>query len=270
MRPAASRGHVAKKRFGQNFLHDPSIIRRIIGLIRPTPGQSIIEIGPGQGALTELLIAQAGQITAIELDQDLLPGLRARFAESQLHLIAQDVLTVDFLALAKTMPAPLRIVGNLPYNISTPLLFHLLPIADRVTDQTFMLQKEVVDRMVAPPGSKVYGRLSVMLQARYAMQKLLRVPAGAFSPAPKVESAIVAMQPLPLVDPPSFAFADFAGLVTQAFSARRKMLRNTLAPYAGRIDLAAVGLLPTQRPEEVSVAQYQALAAQLSSVTPLS
>jgi 16S rRNA (adenine1518-N6/adenine1519-N6)-dimethyltransferase len=261
-------GHIAKKRFGQNFLHDPGIIRRIVSLIRPEPGQALVEIGPGQGALTQALIAGAERVTAIELDQDLLPGLQTRFTSDSLHLIAQDVLTVDFSALADELAAPLRIVGNLPYNISTPLLFHLIPIADRVMDQTFMLQKEVVDRMVAEPGTKVYGRLSVMLQAHYRMEKLLRVPAGAFVPAPKVESAIVGMWPLPKAQRLSVGYEIFAQLVTQAFSARRKMLRNTLAPYADRIDLASVGLLPTQRPEEVSVLQYQALAAQISRVTP--
>jgi 16S rRNA (adenine1518-N6/adenine1519-N6)-dimethyltransferase len=263
-------GHVAKKRFGQNFLHDPGIIRRIVDLIRPMAGERLVEIGPGQGALTAPLIAAAGRVTAIELDQDLLPRLRARFGSDALELIAQDVLTVDFAALAQAAGKPLRLVGNLPYNISTPLLFHLMPVADRVQDQTFMLQKEVVDRMVAEPGSKVYGRLSVMLQARYAMQRLLRVPSGAFIPAPKVESAIVSMRPLPGIRSHPESDRLFAQLVTQAFSARRKMLRNTLAPYLDRLDLGAVGLLPTQRPEEVSVSQYQALAAQISSVTPLS
>jgi 16S rRNA (adenine1518-N6/adenine1519-N6)-dimethyltransferase len=261
-------GHAAKKRFGQNFLHDPGIIRRIIGLIRPLPEQVIIEIGPGQGALTAALVAGAGRITAIELDQDLLPILRSRFGPSELNLIAADVLTVDFAALAQSL-APgssrsLRIVGNLPYNISTPLLFHLLAVVDRVADQTFMLQKEVVDRMVAAPGSKVYGRLSVMLQAHYRMEKLLQVPSGAFVPAPKVDSAIVGMWPLPKALRPSGDPQIFSRLVTQAFSARRKMLRNTLAPYAEAIDLDAVGLSPTQRPEEVSVGQYQALAAQVA------
>jgi 16S rRNA (adenine1518-N6/adenine1519-N6)-dimethyltransferase len=270
-------GHAAKKRFGQNFLHDPGIIRRIIGLIRPLPGQAIIEIGPGQGALTGALVAGAGRVTAIELDQDLLPILRSRFGPSELNLIAADVLTVDFAALAQSLaseffpasesaaaPRSLRIVGNLPYNISTPLLFHLLPVVDRVADQTFMLQKEVVDRMVAAPGSKVYGRLSVMLQAHYRMEKLLQVPSGAFVPAPKVDSAIVGMWPLPEALRPSGDAQVFSRLVTQAFSARRKMLRNTLASYAEVIDLAAVGLLPTQRPEEVSVDQYRALAAQVA------
>ncbi|MFZ9811874.1 MAG: 16S rRNA (adenine(1518)-N(6)/adenine(1519)-N(6))-dimethyltransferase RsmA [Burkholderiaceae bacterium] len=264
MRPSLLAGHHAKKRFGQNFLHDPVVIRRIISLIRPLPDQAIIEIGPGQGALTEALVAAAGRITAIELDQDLLPALRSRFSSSQLHLIAADVLTVDFAALADAFSSPLRIVGNLPYNISTPLLFHLLPVADRVADQTFMLQKEVVDRMVAAPGSKVYGRLSVMLQAHYRMEKLLQVPAGAFVPVPKVDSAIVGMWPLPKALRPSGDPQIFSRLVTQAFSARRKMLRNTLAPYEGQIDLHAAGLLSTQRPEEVSVAQYLALADQIA------
>jgi 16S rRNA (adenine1518-N6/adenine1519-N6)-dimethyltransferase len=268
VKSAAGADHIAKKRFGQNFLHDPGIIRRIVDLIRPIPGECLIEIGPGQGALTAPLIAAAGRITAVELDQDLLPRLRAQFAPEALDLIAQDVLTVDFSALAQAAGQPLRIVGNLPYNISTPLLFHLMPLADQVRDQTFMLQKEVVDRMVAAPGSKVYGRLSVMLQARYTMERLLRVPAGAFVPAPKVESAIVVMRPLQAAARTVVDDRVFSQLVTQAFSARRKMLRNTLAPYGARLDLRAVGLLPTQRPEEVSVAQYQALAAQISSVTP--
>lgn len=256
-------GHRAKKRFGQNFLHDPGIIQRIVDIIRPLPGQTIIEIGPGQGALTEALLARAGALTAIEIDQDLLPILASKFADKGLCLIAQDALTVDFMAMADTLGSPLRILGNLPYNISTPLLFHLLPVASRVSDQVFMLQKEVVDRMVAEPGSKVYGRLSVMLQSRYTMSRLMRVPAGAFQPAPKVESAIVGMWPIAQKDIGVKDWKSFSQFVTQAFSARRKMLRNTLAPYAGRIDLHAVGALPTQRAEELSVSQYQALAQQL-------
>jgi 16S rRNA (adenine1518-N6/adenine1519-N6)-dimethyltransferase len=258
----------AKKRFGQNFLHDKGVIARILQHIHAQPGEAVVEIGPGRGALTEGLIRSAGSVTAIEIDRDLIEALQRRFGGA-LELLVQDVLTVDFEQIAKVHGKKLRIVGNLPYNISSPILFHLLPWASQVTDQTFMLQKEVVDRMVAAEGSKVYGRLSVMLQARYTMERLFLVPPGAFFPAPAVDSAIVAMWPIPQEQCGVRDWAVFERLVADAFSSRRKMIRNTLAAYEGRLDLASAGVQETDRPEAISVESYMALANQLSSGTPL-
>lgn len=256
-----------KKRFGQNFLHDQGVIRRILAAISPRPGDQIVEIGPGRGALTAGLIEGAGSLTAIEIDRDLYASLSARFGD-RLQLIPQDVLSVDFEALALAQcgeTACLRIVGNLPYNISSPLLFHLLPLAHRVRDQVFMLQKEVVDRMVAAEGSKTYGRLSVMLQARYTLERLFVVPPAAFFPAPAVDSAIVAMWPLPADQVRVSDWPAFEALVTAAFSMRRKMIRNTLADYLPRLDLGAAGIRETDRPEDIPVAAYLSLAEQLVS-----
>jgi 16S rRNA (adenine1518-N6/adenine1519-N6)-dimethyltransferase len=252
----------AKKRFGQNFLQDRHVVARILEAVRPQPGDRLVEIGPGRGALTSGLVSGAGSITAIEIDRDLIPTLQARFGEG-LSLIEQDVLTVDFAGLSAQLGGPLRIVGNLPYNISSPILFMLLPLAHCVLDQTFMLQQEVVERMVALHGSKRYGRLSVMLQARYEMTTLMHVPPAAFSPAPAVNSAVVLMWPL---SPEQVFVKDWAvyeALVAAAFSTRRKMIRNTLSGYLDRLDLEAAGVRPTQRPEEVSVASFVALANQL-------
>jgi 16S rRNA (adenine1518-N6/adenine1519-N6)-dimethyltransferase len=255
----------AKLRFGQNFLRDQSIVRAIVQCIYPLASQTLVEIGPGQGALTGLLLGQAGRLAAIEIDEDLLPGLRQRFEPKGLYLVSQDVLAIDFHQLATQLQASrLRVVGNLPYNISSPVLFHLLDYSSVVEDQTFMLQEEVVDRMVAEPGSKTYGRLSVMLQARYDIEKCLHVPPESFWPVPKVQSAVVRMQPLTKEQQTVLDWQIFAGLVTQAFSSRRKMVRNTLAGLLDRLDLDAVDALPTQRPEELTVEQYAKLANQLA------
>lgn len=251
---------MARKRFGQNFLHDPALISRLVDAIAPAAGDRIVEIGPGQAAITEPLIARAGSISAIEIDRDLAAALRARFSEEQLLLIEHDVLKVDFHALARRLGGPLRIVGNLPYNISSPILFHLLDAADVIVDQHVMLQKEVVDRMVAESGSKIYGRLSVMLQARYRMARCLRVPPGAFHPAPKVDSAVVRMAPIPVEQVAVKDWVIFSAVVAMAFSQRRKMLRNTLAGYADLIDWDELGIGPTQRAEEVSVERFIALS----------
>lgn len=256
--------HQARKRFGQNFLHDPSLIARIIDHIRPKPGDRIVEIGPGQAALTAPLISKAGHVHAIEIDRDLVALLRTRFAESELTLQMQDVLRVDFQALARELGGRLRIVGNLPYNISSPILFHLLDSADVIEDQHVMLQKEVVDRMVADCGSKIYGRLSVMLQARYRMQRCLIVPPGAFQPAPKVDSAVIRMVPLPSEQVAVRDWVIFSAVVTMAFSQRRKMLRNTLAAYGDAIHWDTLGILPTQRAEEVPVDKFILLANSLT------
>ena len=263
----------AKRWFGQNFLRDQSVVRAIVRCINPSLTQTFVEIGPGQGALTGLLLEQAGRLAAIEIDEDLLPVLRQRLEPKGLQLIAQDVLTVNFNSLAHDLQASkLRVVGNLPYNISSPVLFHLLAYSQVIDDQTFMLQEEVVDRMVAAPGSKTYGRLSVMLQAKYAMEKCLHVPPESFWPVPKVQSAVVRMQPLAAENLRIKDWQVFGRLVTQAFSSRRKMIRNTLAVYLDQLDLAALGVDARQRPEELSVTQYAGLANQLtdSNVTPLS
>lgn len=255
----------AKRRFGQNFLRDQGVARAIVRCINPAPTQTLVEIGPGQGALTALLLEQAGRLAAIEIDEDLLPVLRQRLEPKGLQLIAQDVLTVNFDSLAHDLQAStLRVVGNLPYNISSPILFHLLEAAEHIQDQYVMLQKEVVDRMVASHGSKIYGRLSVMLQARYQIERCLLVPPGAFHPAPKVDSAVARMVPLPVDQLQVRDWIIFAAVVSTAFSQRRKMLRNTLAPYEGQIDWDALGILPTQRAEEISVEKFIQLANTLS------
>lgn len=256
-RPSA---HVARKRFGQNFLHDPALIAKLIDAIAPKPGDRIVEIGPGQAALTAPLIARCGHVHAIEIDRDLAARLRERFDAQSLTLIEQDVLKTDFRELARELGGHIRVVGNLPYNISSPILFHLLDCADVIEDQHVMLQKEVVDRMVAGHGSKVYGRLSVTLAARYRMQRCLAIPPGAFHPAPKVDSAVIRMVPLALADVHVKDWVVFGAVVAMAFSQRRKMLRNTLAAYGDMIDWQDLGIEPTQRAEEVSVDRFIALA----------
>ena len=255
-----SGGHpVAKKRFGQHFLVDGAVIDGIVAAIRPQPGQALVEIGPGLGALTQPLLERAGQLTVIELDRDLAARLRR---DSRLDVVEADVLRVDFTALSQRLGAPLRVVGNLPYNISTPILFHLLDAVSVIVDQHFMLQKEVVERMAATPGHKDFGRLSVMLQWRYDIESVIDVPPESFDPPPRVDSAVVRMQPLPQV--PDVDPALLSALVTAAFSQRRKLLRHPLGRwleargYGGRFDLQ-------RRAEEVSVAEYLALAAELKT-----
>ena len=246
--------HTAKKRFGQHFLVDQSVIDGIVDAIAPAPGQALVEIGPGLGAMTGPLLRRCGALTVIELDRDLAARLRH---QSGLSVVEADVLKVDFRALATAAGQPLRVVGNLPYNISTPILFHLLEVAEVVVDQHFMLQKEVVDRMAASPGCKDYGRLSVMLQWRYRINAVLDVPPSAFDPPPRVDSAIVRMRPLPLdasVDP-----ARLGTLVTSAFSQRRKLLRHTLGRWIEAEGLETLFDLQ-RRAEEVPVAEYLALA----------
>jgi 16S rRNA (adenine1518-N6/adenine1519-N6)-dimethyltransferase len=250
--------HVARRRFGQHFLTDGFVIESIVDLIDPQPGQALVEIGPGLGALTEPLLQRCGALTVIELDRDLAARLRAR--AERLTVIEADVLRVDIAALARTADQPLRLVGNLPYNISTPILFHLLDAAASVQDQHFMLQKEVAQRMAAAPGGKDYGRLSVMLQWRYRIETVLEVPPQAFEPPPKVDSAIVRMRPLPTAAAQPQLLGE---LVTVAFSQRRMLLRHTLGRWldarghAGSFDLQ-------RRAEEVPVEQYVALAQALA------
>lgn len=252
--------HIPRKRFGQNFLVDGAIIDHIVQAIAPRAGEPLVEIGPGLMALTQPLLERVGQMTVIELDRDLAARLRGR---QGLQVVESDVLKVDFTALAATLGVPkLRVVGNLPYNISSPILFHLLDHVDVVQDQHFMLQKEVIDRMVAQPATADYGRLTVMLQWRYAMENVLLVPPESFNPPPKVNSAVVRM--LPRAEPVALERKVLEPLVQVAFSQRRKILRNTLGrwleekSFSGTFDLQ-------RRAEEVSVAEYTALAAQLST-----
>ncbi|MDE2276719.1 MAG: 16S rRNA (adenine(1518)-N(6)/adenine(1519)-N(6))-dimethyltransferase RsmA [Burkholderiales bacterium] len=246
--------HTPRKRFGQHFLVDHGVIDRIVEAIAPQPAQALVEIGPGLGALTGPLLRRCQALTVVELDRDLAARLRR---EPGLTVIEADVLAVDFTALAARAGAPLRVVGNLPYNISTPILFHLLRHAAQVQDQHFMLQKEVVDRMAAAPGGRDYGRLSVMLQWRYRIEPVLAVPPEAFEPPPRVDSAVVRMVPLPLqagIDP-----ARLGELVTVAFSQRRKLLRHTLGRWIERQCPGAEFDLQ-RRAEEVPVDEYLALA----------
>ena len=251
--------HQARKRFGQHFLTDTFVIEQIVSAIAPSAGEKMVEIGPGLAALTQPLVERLGQLTVIELDRDLVLRLQTH---PQLHVIASDVLRVDFTELAKTLETPsLRVVGNLPYNISTPILFHLLTHVNAIQDQHFMLQKEVVDRMVAQPCTSDYSRLSVMLQWRYAMENVLLVPPDAFDPPPRVDSAIVRM--LPLAEPPQLNVKTLESLVQIAFSQRRKLLRHTLGrwleekKFGGDFDVH-------RRAEEVPVAEYVALVQALS------
>lgn len=241
--------HRPRKRFGQHFLHDAGVVRRIVDAIAPRPGETLVEIGPGEGVLTAPLLERGARLQAIEVDRDLAAALRARFGEA-LVVHEGDALEFDFGAL----PAGTRVVGNLPYNISTPLLFHLAQWSTRLGESHFMLQKEVVDRMVAAASTPEYGRLSVMLQVQYRMERLFRVGPGAFRPPPEVESAVVRMVPIPAAERPDIDRPAFQALVAQAFAARRKTLRNAL-----RMDEAALGALgldPKLRPENLSPADY--------------
>jgi 16S rRNA (adenine1518-N6/adenine1519-N6)-dimethyltransferase len=251
-----------KKSFGQHFLHDRRYIERIVSAVAPRAEDFLVEIGPGEGALTLPLLAAAGKLTAIELDTDLIPGLQARAASiGELHIVHADVLKVDFSALAHSHGVPrLRIAGNLPYYISSPILFHCVEHAAAIQDMHFMLQKEVVDRMVAAPATADYGRLSVMLQWRYAMENVLSVPPEAFDPPPKVDSAVVRM--VPYAQPPEVDEELLSELVQVAFSQRRKILRNTLGKWLEQHGFA--GTFDVQRrAEEVPVAEYLALCAEV-------
>lgn len=250
-------GHRARKRFGQNFLHDRHWIERIAKAVNATEGDDIVEIGPGQAALTRELIAGASKVRAVEIDRDLAAWLKETFPES-LSLIEADALTLDWTQVAKN--DNLRVVGNLPYNISSPLLFKLLEAADHVKDQHFMLQKEVVDRMVAQHGSKTYGRLSVMLQWRYRMQKLFDVPPGAFNPPPKVMSSVVRMIPKAKEEVPSVDFELFSSVVANAFSQRRKTIRNALSALLSSEEISACDVDPGARAEALPLDAFVRLA----------
>ena len=253
--------HRARKRFGQHFLTDPGVIDAIIRSIHPASDDTIVEIGPGHGAITTLLARKAGHLHAIELDRDLAARLRERYANNTAVTIHEaDALTFDFASLGNR----LRIVGNLPYNISTPLLFHLLKFRDRILDMHFMLQKEVVARMAAEPGSKAYGRLGIMLGCHLHVEALFDVDRTAFSPPPDVTSAVVRLDPL---QPDFFLIDDEAGLstlVTTAFMQRRKTLRNSLKKIADATDFQSVGIDAGLRPEQITIEEYIALSNHLS------
>ncbi|MDY3331056.1 MAG: 16S rRNA (adenine(1518)-N(6)/adenine(1519)-N(6))-dimethyltransferase RsmA [Pelistega sp.] len=246
--------HKARKRFGQNFLTDQSIPEAIVRAINPEASDTVIEIGPGLSALTNPLLDKLEHLRVIEIDRDLAARLRNHYSPKRLTVIEADALTVDFSQFGQGV----RIVGNLPYNISSPLLFHLMEAADYVRDQHFMLQKEVIDRMVAQPGDSEYGRLSVMLQTRYKMYSLFDVPPECFDPPPKVMSSVVRMIPLGADRPIAKDQALFARLVTQAFAQRRKMLRGSLKEW--QLDWQALGIPETARAEELSVADFIRMA----------
>ncbi|MFP5392943.1 MAG: 16S rRNA (adenine(1518)-N(6)/adenine(1519)-N(6))-dimethyltransferase RsmA [Gammaproteobacteria bacterium] len=250
--------HVARKRFGQNFLTDQYVLDHIIDAIGPEQGQTMVEIGPGLAAMTELLQKRLGHMHVVELDRDLVVRLEKRFKPEQVTIHSGDALKFDFGSIPVAEGGKLRVVGNLPYNISSPLLFHLAEFAHLIEDQHFMLQKEVVERMVAEPGTKAYGRLSVMLQWRYDMSLLFVVPPTAFDPPPQVDSAIVRM--IPTRRKLDADAARLEAVVTKAFSQRRKVIRNCVAGMFTEAQLVEAGIDPGVRPEDVGMEQYVALA----------
>jgi len=260
--------HRPRKRFGQNFLHDPGVIRGIVAAIHPQAGEHLVEIGPGLGALTEPLLEVLGEMDAVELDRDLVPRLEQYFAQrGELRIHNTDALKFDFCSLLsheRCGNGPLRVVGNLPYNISTPLIFHLLEQSRCIRDMHFMLQKEVVDRLAAGPGGGDYGRLSVMVQYHCRVEKLFTVPPGAFNPPPKVHSAIVRLTPYETPPYPATDEKTFARVVSQAFAQRRKTLRNNMKKLLDADAIEALGIDPGCRPERLSLEQFVALANAVS------
>jgi 16S rRNA (adenine1518-N6/adenine1519-N6)-dimethyltransferase len=255
--------HIPRKRFGQNFLTDDLVLHDIIRSIAPAADDAMVEIGPGLAAMTALLLEELRHLHVVELDRDLVERLKKRFDATRLTVHSADALKFDFASIPVPEGRKLRVVGNLPYNISSPLLFHLAEIAPQVQDQHFMLQKEVVERMVAEPGGKAYGRLSVMLQWRYHMELLFVVPPTAFDPPPKVDSAIVRM--IPLAQPMPCQQALLEQVVTKAFSQRRKVIRNCVAGLFSEDELRQAGVDPQDRPEAVPVEQFVALANLLAA-----
>jgi 16S rRNA (adenine1518-N6/adenine1519-N6)-dimethyltransferase len=253
--------HIPRKRFGQNFLTDQVVLHDIIRAIDPRPDDAMVEIGPGLAAMTSLLLESLQQLHVVELDRDLVARLKRNFDPQRLIVHEGDALQFDFASIPVAPGRKLRVVGNLPYNISSPLLFHLAAIAPQVQDQHFMLQKEVVERMVAEPGSKAFGRLSVMLQWRYYMELLFVVPPTAFDPPPQVDSAIVRM--IPIAQPLPCDTAKLEQVVTKAFTQRRKVIRNCLAGMFTESDLIDAGIDPQARPEAIPVEQFVALANRL-------
>jgi 16S rRNA (adenine1518-N6/adenine1519-N6)-dimethyltransferase len=255
--------HIPRKRFGQNFLTDQSVLDNIIRAINPQHDDLMVEIGPGLGAMTRLLLASLDHLHAVEVDRDLARHLEQTIDKNKLSVHQHDALQFDFSGLIGTQNKKLRVVGNLPYNISSPLLFHLTHFVSQIQDQHFMLQKEVVERMVAEPGSKTYGRLSVMLQWRYHMDLLFIVPPQAFDPPPKVDSAIVRM--IPLQQPLACDVSALEQVVTKAFSQRRKVIRNCLSGMFTENDLIDAGVNPQARPEAVPLEQFVGLANRLTA-----
>jgi len=248
-----------KKQFGQHFLHDPGVLARLIAAIAPQRGDRMVEIGPGLGALTAPLLERLDRLDVVEVDRDLIERLRARFDPAHLEVHAGDVLKFDFRTL-RPASGKLRVAGNLPYNISSPILFHLAEFAADIADMHFMLQKEVVDRMVAAPDTPDYGRLSVMLQARFQVVKLFNVAPGAFQPPPKVDSALARLVPRPADALPCRDAARFAAIVARAFGQRRKTLRNTLKGLVDAATFARLDIDPGRRGETLSLAEFAALA----------
>ncbi len=255
----------ARKRFGQHFLHDPQIIERIVACIAARPGEAVVEIGPGQGALTAPLLSAAGELDVVEIDRDLAAALRRQHAEQPaLRIHTADALEFDYGALARERARPLRVVGNLPYNISTPLLFRLLAHSGSIRDMHFMLQKEVVERIVAAAGSKQYGRLGVMLAPRLRATRLMEIGPGAFRPAPRVWSAVVRLEVRPEL-PPWAAEPHFGAVVGAAFGQRRKTLRNALAGLLSAAQIRAAGIDPGARAETLEAEQFGQLALAVAS-----
>ena len=249
--------HRPRKRFGQNFLHDRGVIDRIVAAVAPRPGQCLVEIGPGQGALTGELLAAGGCLDVIELDRDLAAGLARRFGARPGFTVHQaDALKFDFDLIACAAGEGLRIIGNLPYNISTPLLFHLLDFAGRIQDMTFMLQLEVVKRLAAGPGDDHYGRLGLMMQYHCQVEPLFQVAPSAFTPRPKVDSAVVRLQPWRRLPHPAKNPARLAVVVRTAFNQRRKTVRNSLKSLLTEAQLSALGIDPGRRPENLSLEDY--------------
>ena len=248
--------HQARKGFGQHFLTDESVVDSIVRAVAPAKSNFVVEIGPGLSALTRPLLERLDHLTAVEIDRDLAARLRKQYPAERLTVVEADALTVDFAQFGQGV----RVVGNLPYNISSPLLFHLMAAADTVRDQHFMLQREVIDRMVAQPSNADYGRLSVALQSRYRMDKLFDVLPEAFNPPPRVVSAVVRMVPLPADRLQPVGAAAFETVVARAFSQRRKMLRRVLGDWAAHVPWDALEIAPTARAEEVSVAKFIGLS----------
>jgi len=271
MTMASQTSHRARKRFGQHFLTDPTVVHRIVQVVHPEAGDHIVEIGPGLGVLTAALIPHVKQMDAVELDRDIIPKLKSNILPlGNLHIHSADALTFDFCTLMQQSSAPdqaLRIVGNLPYNISTPLIFHLIEQINCIADMIFMLQKEVVDRIVAQPNHSAYGKLSVMLQYHCHAEKCFDVPPGAFSPPPKVESSVVRLTPhqKPLVDVNSFS--DFAALVSAAFAQRRKTLRNNLKGMLSEPQITSADIDPQRRAETLSLSEFARLSNIVSCQT---
>ena len=260
--------HIPRKRFGQHFLVDQDIIAAIVDGIRPQGPDLMVEIGPGLGALTFPLLARLDHLHVVEIDRDVIARLRKQHSNERLTIHEGDALKFDFGALAAGDTRGLRVVGNLPYNISTPLLFHLADYATRIIDCHFMLQAEVIERMVAEPGGKEYGRLSVMLQYRFEMEQFLDVPPDSFDPPPKVDSAMVRMIPRPASALNAASVEGLGELVTQAFSQRRKVLRNTLKGHATEAQMGAAGIDAKARAEEIPLENYVRLANALHEAVP--